>query len=179
MSNHPGPRKSRGSRFADSTAPRCVAVAETPKARGRDVTAARNVLAGVDHHPALAGLLVLERARRNFIQPWSRSWHPRPGSLPGCAATRPRASPGGVVPTAGLCLRPRGQLHGRLEAPPATWPPGHRQAALEGALWSPSRFAESCGGAPMAIVCQHIERQQRREIGGSSPALPGRYPSPP
>lgn len=30
----------------------------------------------------------------------------------------------------------------------------------KGALWSPSYFASSCGGAPIAIVRQYIEQQQ-------------------
>ena len=29
-----------------------------------------------------------------------------------------------------------------------------------GALWSPSYFAGSCGGAPISIIRQHIEQQQ-------------------
>jgi len=29
-----------------------------------------------------------------------------------------------------------------------------------GALWSPSYFAASCGGAPISIVRQYIEQQQ-------------------
>jgi len=29
-----------------------------------------------------------------------------------------------------------------------------------GALWSPSYFASSCGGAPIAIIRQYIEQQQ-------------------
>jgi len=32
-----------------------------------------------------------------------------------------------------------------------------------GVLWSPSYFAASCGGAPIAIVRQYIEQQQRPE----------------
>ena len=28
-----------------------------------------------------------------------------------------------------------------------------------GALWSPSYFAGSCGGAPISIICQYIEQQ--------------------
>jgi len=30
----------------------------------------------------------------------------------------------------------------------------------KGALWSPSYFAASCGGAPISIVHQYIEQQQ-------------------
>lgn len=29
-----------------------------------------------------------------------------------------------------------------------------------GALWSPSYFAGSCGGAPIAVIRQYIEQQQ-------------------
>jgi putative transposase len=29
-----------------------------------------------------------------------------------------------------------------------------------GALWSPSYFAGSCGGAPLAVIRQYIEQQQ-------------------
>jgi putative transposase len=32
-----------------------------------------------------------------------------------------------------------------------------------GALWSPSYFAGSCGGAPIAIIRQYIEQQQTPE----------------
>ncbi len=31
----------------------------------------------------------------------------------------------------------------------------------KGVLWSPSYFAASCGGAPISIVRQYIEQQQR------------------
>jgi len=31
----------------------------------------------------------------------------------------------------------------------------------KGALWSPSYFAASCGGAPIAIIRQYIEQQQK------------------
>jgi len=30
----------------------------------------------------------------------------------------------------------------------------------DGALWSPSYFAASCGGAPLAVIRQYIEQQQ-------------------
>jgi putative transposase len=33
-----------------------------------------------------------------------------------------------------------------------------------GHLWSPSYFAGSCGGAPIEIIRQYIEQQQRPEI---------------
>ncbi|HCU0405175.1 TPA: transposase, partial [Proteus mirabilis] len=30
----------------------------------------------------------------------------------------------------------------------------------KGVLWSPSYFAESCGGAPISIIRQYIEQQE-------------------
>jgi putative transposase len=38
--------------------------------------------------------------------------------------------------------------------------PSIRRKLWGGALWSPSYFAGSCGGAPIAIVRQYIEQQQ-------------------
>ncbi|GHU38903.1 IS200/IS605 family transposase [Betaproteobacteria bacterium] len=38
--------------------------------------------------------------------------------------------------------------------------PGIRKKLWEGALWSPSYFAGSCGGAPIEIIRQYIEQQQ-------------------
>jgi putative transposase len=38
--------------------------------------------------------------------------------------------------------------------------PGMRRKLWGGALWSPSYFAGSCGGAPMAVIRQYIEQQQ-------------------
>jgi putative transposase len=35
-----------------------------------------------------------------------------------------------------------------------------RKKLWGGALWSPSYFAGSCGGAPIAIIRQYIEQQQ-------------------
>lgn len=35
------------------------------------------------------------------------------------------------------------------------------RAVMHGHLWSPSRFSASCGGAPLTIIRQHIEQQQR------------------
>jgi putative transposase len=35
------------------------------------------------------------------------------------------------------------------------------RAIMHGHLWSPSYFSASCGGAPLAIVRQSIEQQQR------------------
>ncbi len=40
--------------------------------------------------------------------------------------------------------------------------------SMNGHLWSPSYFAASCGGAPLSIVTQYIEQQQR------PPRAPGR-----
>ena len=38
--------------------------------------------------------------------------------------------------------------------------PSIRQKLWGNALWSPSYFASSCGGAPIAIIRQYIEQQQ-------------------
>ena len=38
--------------------------------------------------------------------------------------------------------------------------PGVRKQLWGGALWSPSYFAGSCGGAPLSIIRQYIEQQQ-------------------
>ena len=38
--------------------------------------------------------------------------------------------------------------------------PDIRNRYWRGALWSPSYFAASCGGAPVAIVRQYVERQR-------------------
>jgi putative transposase len=38
--------------------------------------------------------------------------------------------------------------------------PNIRQKLWGNALWSPSYFASSCGGAPIAIIRQYIEQQQ-------------------
>ncbi len=35
------------------------------------------------------------------------------------------------------------------------------RAIMHGHLWSPSYFAASCGGAPLAIIKEYIENQQR------------------
>jgi putative transposase len=54
-----------------------------------------------------------------------------------------------------------------------------RKKLWGGALWSPSYFAGSCGGAPLAVIRQYIEQQKipacppHRRLG--SP----RFPSPP
>lgn len=38
--------------------------------------------------------------------------------------------------------------------------PNIRKKLWGGALWSPSYFAGSCGGAPISIIRQYIEQQQ-------------------
>jgi len=38
--------------------------------------------------------------------------------------------------------------------------PDIRKRYRKGMLWSPSYFASSCGGAPISIVRQYIERQR-------------------
>ena len=38
--------------------------------------------------------------------------------------------------------------------------PSIREKLWGGALWSPSYFASSCGGAPIEIIRQYIEQQQ-------------------
>ena len=38
--------------------------------------------------------------------------------------------------------------------------PSIRKRLWGGALWSPSYFAASCGGAPISIIRQYIEQQQ-------------------
>lgn len=38
--------------------------------------------------------------------------------------------------------------------------PHIRKKLWGGALWSPSYFAGSCGGAPIAVIRQYIEQQQ-------------------
>ena len=35
------------------------------------------------------------------------------------------------------------------------------RASMHGHLWSPSYFAASCGGAPLSIIREYIEQQQR------------------
>jgi putative transposase len=40
--------------------------------------------------------------------------------------------------------------------------PGHIRTYLRGDhFWSPSSFAASCGGAPLAIIKEYIENQKR------------------
>ncbi len=68
-------------------------------------------------------------------------------------------------PTESLRLRPREQPQGCLQPGPATGPPGNRtkRCCWKGVLWSPRYFAASRGGAPIAIVRQYIEQQQRSD----------------
>ena len=39
--------------------------------------------------------------------------------------------------------------------------PALQQRYWKGVLWSPSYFAASCGGAPISIIRQYIEQQQK------------------
>ena len=39
--------------------------------------------------------------------------------------------------------------------------PSFQERYWNGVLWSPSYFASSCGGAPISIIKQYIEQQQR------------------
>lgn len=39
--------------------------------------------------------------------------------------------------------------------------PALRKCYWKGTLWSPSYFAASCGGAPISIIRQYIEQQQK------------------
>jgi putative transposase len=39
--------------------------------------------------------------------------------------------------------------------------PELRQFYWKGSLWSPSYFASSCGGAPLSIIKEYIEQQQK------------------
>ncbi len=45
--------------------------------------------------------------------------------------------------------------------------PSIRKKLWDGALWSPSYFAGSCGGAPIEIIRQYIEQQQAALNGKS------------
>lgn len=59
--------------------------------------------------------------------------------------------------------------------------PDIRKRYWKGVLWSPSYFAASCGGAPIAIVRQYIEQQKTPDLdgfGSIGAASPSRYPSP-
>lgn len=43
--------------------------------------------------------------------------------------------------------------------------------SMHGHFWSPSYFAGSCGGAPLAVVRQYIENQRRPPRGPGRPKL--------
>jgi putative transposase len=43
--------------------------------------------------------------------------------------------------------------------------PSIRRKLSGAALWSPSYFAGSCGGAPIAVIRQYIEQQQQQTPG--------------
>ncbi|MET8291710.1 IS200/IS605 family transposase [Streptomyces sp. NPDC005132] len=79
-----------------------------------------------------------------------------------------------VVPTTSTarpCVRspstnPQGQLVGSLKGVSARRLrqefPGHIRTYLWGEhFWSPSYFAASCGGAPLAVIKEYIENQKR------------------
>jgi putative transposase len=55
--------------------------------------------------------------------------------------------------------------------------PSIRTKLWGGALWSPSYFAASCGGAPIAVIRQYIEQQQTPHRLKGRLRRP-RYPSP-
>ncbi|CAM3573344.1 IS200/IS605 family transposase [Polaromonas hydrogenivorans] len=42
--------------------------------------------------------------------------------------------------------------------------PSIAEKLWDGALWSPSYFAGSCGGAPISIIRQYIEQQQQTPL---------------
>jgi len=56
--------------------------------------------------------------------------------------------------------------------------PSVRKKLWGGALWSPSYFAGSCGGAPMKIIRQYIEQQQTAHGPPEGRLRRPRYPSP-
>ncbi len=56
--------------------------------------------------------------------------------------------------------------------------PSIRKKLWGGALWSPSYFAGSCGGAPIEIVRQYIEQQKTPKCGRKGRLRRPRYPSP-
>ncbi|GAB2449591.1 IS200/IS605 family transposase [Streptomyces incanus] len=70
----------------------------------------------------------------------------------------------------------------RLGTPPGRRPGGKftgriNRAIMHGHLWSPSYFSASCGGAPLAIVRQYIEQQQR-PLQGARQSSPEMHSSP-
>jgi putative transposase len=56
--------------------------------------------------------------------------------------------------------------------------PSIRKKLWGGALWSPSYFAGSCGGAPIEIIRQYIEQQQTPHWPPKGRLRCPRYPSP-
>ena len=56
--------------------------------------------------------------------------------------------------------------------------PSIRKKLWGGALWSPSCFAGSCGGAPIEIIRQYIEQQQTPHWPPKGRLRRPRYPSP-
>ena len=56
--------------------------------------------------------------------------------------------------------------------------PNLRKKLWGGALWSPSYFAGSCGGAPIKIICLYIEQQQTPHLPVERHLRRPRYPYP-
>ena len=59
-----------------------------------------------------------------------------------------------------VAVQPREQPESAVQPSAAQGAARHPEALSKGALWSPSYFASSCGGAPISIVRQYIEQQQ-------------------
>ncbi|MHB8563942.1 MAG: transposase, partial [Acidiferrobacteraceae bacterium] len=58
--------------------------------------------------------------------------------------------------------------------------PGIKKKLWGGALWSPSYFAGSCGGAPLAVIRKYIEQQQTpHQASRQGRRCRPSYPSPP
>lgn len=55
--------------------------------------------------------------------------------------------------------------------------PNIRKKLWGGALWSPSYFAGSCGGAPIGIIRQYVEQQQTSHSPPKGRIRRPRYPS--
>jgi REP-associated tyrosine transposase len=62
------------------------------------------------------------------------------------------------VPISALVNSLKGVSARRLRA---QYPGRVNRASMRGHFWSPSYFAASCGGAPLSIIRQYIEQQQR------------------
>jgi putative transposase len=56
--------------------------------------------------------------------------------------------------------------------------PSIRKKLWDGALWSPSCFAGSCGGAPISVIRQYIKQQQTPHWPHKGRLWRQRYPSP-